>query len=700
MNLPPQHRRTLLDFAQLFGLSGLAFAQPLFDLLGKNPTFFVAHDVEGSSLVLFALAVILVPPVVLFAVLSAVRLISTAAARYVRAGMIGLLLALAVVTPLDGTFNWSLASWVIALVIAVVAFGYAYDRFHALRTFVSYLAVAPLIFVVIFLFFSPANALVSTSDPAQVAVDLRGTKTPVIVVILDELPLGVLLDPNGQIDATRFPNFARLAGLSTWYPNAHTVALQTDFAVPAIMTGELPVGNPLPIAADHPRSIFTLLAGSHDVHADEPITKVCPRSVCGNDSSASSKQSADFLSDLKIVALHESLPKSLAQQWLPEISDRWSGFGETSKSIGKVDNKKVDPKQFLDEAYDAFTSDQSALFRKFLASLGTGGDPGLWFHHSLVSHRPAVWLPDGRVYNGDDAPGVIFPDTWPDDPGAVMLATQRVVLQMEFADKLVGELLDRLQATGLLDRSFLALTADHGAVYLPGQSHRAHNGLNDKNRDQILPVPLFVKYPGQAKGAVSDVPARTYDILPTIVDSLGIDLPKGWSFDGKSLLKPIDPHRPDVVIQGDGSNVTSKAAVDKLSLPREIQAWLGSPGQARDGYRVGPHSNLVGEAAAPLVRGAPAGKASTDWSVYDKVDPAGAVVPALFTADLSGIGSGGWVAVSLNGTIAGVGPVVQWNGKAVAAAMLDPSLFTTGRNTVDLYEIDARGALRPISTNQ
>jgi hypothetical protein len=254
MNLPPQHRRTLLDFAQLFGLSGLAFAQPLFDLLGKNPTFFVAHDVEGSSLVFFALGVILVPPLVLFAVLSAVRLVSAAAARYVRAGMVGFLLAVAVVTPLDGTFAWSVTSWVIALVAAVVAFGYAYDRFGGLRTFVSYLAFAPVIFVVIFLFFSPANALVSSSDPAQAAVDLQGTKTPVVVVVLDELPLGVLLDPSGKIDARRFPNFARLAGVSTWYPNAHTVALQTDFAVPAIMTGELPTGNPLPIAADHPRS--------------------------------------------------------------------------------------------------------------------------------------------------------------------------------------------------------------------------------------------------------------------------------------------------------------------------------------------------------------------------------------------------------------------------------------------------------------
>jgi len=86
----------LADAAQLFGLCGFAIAQPLFDLLGKNPTFFVAHDVDGINLVTFALVVLLAAPLVLFAVLTVARLVSTTAARVTRSVLVGFLVGLTV----------------------------------------------------------------------------------------------------------------------------------------------------------------------------------------------------------------------------------------------------------------------------------------------------------------------------------------------------------------------------------------------------------------------------------------------------------------------------------------------------------------------------------------------------------------------------------------------------------------------------
>jgi hypothetical protein len=43
--------------AHLFAASGFAFAQPLFDLLGKNPEFFAVRGSTPGDIVLFALAV-------------------------------------------------------------------------------------------------------------------------------------------------------------------------------------------------------------------------------------------------------------------------------------------------------------------------------------------------------------------------------------------------------------------------------------------------------------------------------------------------------------------------------------------------------------------------------------------------------------------------------------------------------------------
>ena len=46
-------------------LSAFAIAEPLFDLLGKTPEFFVVRGSTAGDVVFFALVVALVPPLVL-----------------------------------------------------------------------------------------------------------------------------------------------------------------------------------------------------------------------------------------------------------------------------------------------------------------------------------------------------------------------------------------------------------------------------------------------------------------------------------------------------------------------------------------------------------------------------------------------------------------------------------------------------------
>ncbi len=81
---------------------------------------------------------------------------------------------------------------------------------------------------------------IGDEDPAESAE----RHPPVVVLVFDEFPADDLLGPDGQIDAERFPNFAELASMSTWFPNGHTVYDSTFKAVPSILDGRLPKPGP------------------------------------------------------------------------------------------------------------------------------------------------------------------------------------------------------------------------------------------------------------------------------------------------------------------------------------------------------------------------------------------------------------------------------------------------------------------------
>src|SRR5687767_10213805 len=87
-------RSTLLDGVHLVVLSGFALAQPLFDLLGKNASFFVAHGSTAWDIVVFALLVTLVPAAVILGGELVAGLLDSRARIGVHLGAVGFLTAL------------------------------------------------------------------------------------------------------------------------------------------------------------------------------------------------------------------------------------------------------------------------------------------------------------------------------------------------------------------------------------------------------------------------------------------------------------------------------------------------------------------------------------------------------------------------------------------------------------------------------
>ena len=125
-----------------------------------------------------------------------------------------------------------------------------------------------------------AVALVVSAGASAATGPVDAAKTPVVFVTLDEFSLAALLKAPGEIDEKRFPNFAALAAQSTWFANATPSGDGTRWAAPAVFAGVLPDKRRISIASDYPTSIFTLLGGTHRFTVEEPLTRLCPASLC------------------------------------------------------------------------------------------------------------------------------------------------------------------------------------------------------------------------------------------------------------------------------------------------------------------------------------------------------------------------------------------------------------------------------------
>lgn len=109
--------------------------------------------------------------------------------------------------------------------------------------------------------------------------------------------------------------------------------------------------------------------------------------------------------------------------------------------------------------------------------------------------------------------------------------------EIAFTDTALGSFLDRLRDAGALDRALIVLTADHGEGL--GDHGEATHGLFAY--DTTLRVPLLIAGPGIAPRVAPDLAAHV-DLLPTILDLLGLETPDGLP--GISLRGALDARDP------------------------------------------------------------------------------------------------------------------------------------------------------------
>jgi len=672
--------------AQLLAAAGFALAQPLFDILGKNAEFFAVRGSPPLDIVAFALVVTFALPLVLLAVELLVALASRRAADILHLTFLGVLASVVAVQAfkragVDGT-----VALVALAALAGVGAAFLFARVDAARTFLTILAAAPLVFLVLFLFNSPVKRLVF---PADVEVSLAAVRsdTPVVFLLFDEFPVISLLDEEGQVDEGRFPNFARLSRASTWFRNTTTYSPSTVVAVPAMLSSKYPQRGKLPVYQNHPDNLFTLLGGQYQMNVTEAQTRLCPPSLCDESTPRIGERLSSLYSDARIVYLHLLSPPALEDR-LPVIDESWGNFGKAggrSDAPDQLELRAQLPKVNLQTFYIG-REDSLADFIRSLKAPEPGEPPTLDFLHVLLPHGPWLHFPNGRgsAVKSAPAPGRDGELWW--DESLAEQAWQRHLLQLGYTDLELGRFIAKLEKTGLWDKALVVVTADHGISFREGDRRRMPT---ETNLAELAFTPLFVKLPGQQTGREVTKHVTILDILPTIADVLDVQIP--WKTDGSSALAD-EGSGPDTVTVGRvSSSYTAALAQREARLARQHELF-GTGAFDDRFFGLGPFGDLVGQPVEGISTGpAVEGSATVDElgsELLTSLPRKSPSVPSPLVGTLEGLEPGTQLALGLNGTIEAVATAYQHLESPVRFTFLAADeAFRPGENEATVYVI-------------
>jgi hypothetical protein len=598
--VPSMSRRELLERGlHVAVLWGFAVALPLFAALEPHPEFFATRDAAPGEILTLALVVTFAVPLGLLVLLWLASLAGEAVASALQLLLVGALVALIAL---------QIAPPAIAAALGVAG-AIAYARLTPARVLLTVLGPAPLVILALFL----ASGVLST-DHEETA--------PVVLVVFDEFPVTSLMGADGRIDRRRYPNFARLAGDATWYRDTASVDQDTPYAVPAILDGRLPRRERLPVAADHPRSIFTLLGPRYELHVNEDGTALCAPQLCHE------RDELPLWKGAARVYAHELLPDDY-EDVLDEADDTAAAVATTRRVPDETKRERYV------RIHRNLAHDRPQRFEEFVDEIEGGRQPRLHLIHILLPHVPYQYLPSGQLYRRtprEELPGL---DSRPGYaiPYLVEQSYQRHLLQVEYTDRLLGKLLDRLHELGIYDHALVAVVADHGISFRLGHDRRL---VRRANVQDIAPVPFLLKAPGQHRGRISDRPLQTIDVLPTVADELGIEIP--WTVDGRSALADPKPRTRTILAKKFKHrypvDTPSYEPARKAALERKLRLF-------GDGvYAFGPRPDLIGKRLPPGGRRV-------------VVDPDSGFVPAHLAGTIPNgrPGGGRTVAVAVNGRV-------------------------------------------------
>lgn len=247
---------------------------------------------------------------------------------------------------------------------------------------------------------------------------------------------------------------------------------------------------------------------------------------------------------------------------IPTLAEVLSAAG--FESLALTDGGNLHPGHGFARGFDEFVGDLGGVRARVdqvverAAELWPSPERTFLFWHTYEVHAPYVPPPEYlHAWTDDDYEGVlreraaalsrldldeqwarVYSDFWkgfrrfePDD-FAYLHSLYRGGVR--YTDDVLAELVEALAETGALDTSVLVVLSDHGEEF-GEHGEREHHQVYE----ECLRVPLMVRLPGGLHGGARiETPVGLVDVMPTVLELLGIDT-TGLALQGRSLADAV-----------------------------------------------------------------------------------------------------------------------------------------------------------------
>lgn len=157
----------------------------------------------------------------------------------------------------------------------------------------------------------------------------------------------------------------------------------------------------------------------------------------------------------------------------------------------------------------------------------------------------------------------------PPEPYRQEYASQPYDGEIAFADEQVGRILRFLNDKGIYQNTIIVLCGDHGESL--GEHGEKTHGFFIYNA--TMHVPLLIRLPGNLASRTVDSPVSLVDVMPTILEAVGIEIPS--QVQGRSLLSEL---------RGDDGDHGEHTLYGETFLPRIHFDWSELRGSENTKY--------------------------------------------------------------------------------------------------------------------